>query len=387
MSNQEKKRLWYSWGDGYLSDLNPQVDREVKYIVADMLGDSLFYTDKDARVGIARYFNRDKALKEWNTDIINLYGSKYNEEWKLKYGRVNLAYELENDDWGKSNNYLYNSLNNLYVRWQMQAAEGKLSWDRFNVAFSALLAPKWQKRTTNPAYYNMTLQMARTLATVIDESNACEQDKVSAKAGLWFALINIIDKAGPDIVEAITPKIRWENQQWLRWTFKTIGEMELALWYKTIQDGKINKEWNDTWTILDYYDNNGNYKNTYWNTDPVWTYANNKKYTSSIQKYYRKYYNEIPKTYIKSDRNQFGKEAYYKNLYLKFADAESEWIPGGAGRWQWVTTGFTLKWGKPINIKPRQKSVPLAKPEWLIRRTTRSAAYPRIVSTVRTART
>ena len=45
--------------------------------------------------------------------------------------------------------------------------------------------------------------------------------------------------------------------------------MELALGYKTIQDGKVNKERHDTGTIMDYYDNNGNYNNTYWNSDPV----------------------------------------------------------------------------------------------------------------------
>lgn len=363
LHNQEKKRLWYARNAGFLSDLNPKADQEIKYIIADMLGDSLYYTDKEARAGVMRYYTRDAALNEGREDIVRMFSPKY-KDWKLQFGRVNLAYEIEREDGKKSNNYMYTNLNNLYIRSQIQAAEGLVNGERFNNAFSAMLVPRGTKWVNDPVYYQMAITMAKTLADVIEESNAPTQDKVSAKTGMFMALHKILDKVPPSVIEAIGNDVRWKNMWWLYWTFREIWELDMNIWYKSLQDAKVAKKREWTGTLMDSYDANGNYKNTYRSKDPVGRYVKDQKAYSTLRNYYRNNRENIPKTSF--NNKTYGKEANYKNLYLKFTDAISQNIPWWAGRWQAPTTWFTIKWARPIKLTTPRK--PATRDEWLIAR-------------------
>lgn len=389
MSNQVKNEKWYE-RNTWLSEVDPQADAQIKYYIADKLGDTLYNTDKSSRVSLGRYFARDEAIKN-NDRIVNLFSSKYTEDKNgnqvLKYGDVDIKREKWWEEDKDSKNIQATQFNNLYLLTNIQLAEGKLSADKMYVGLSSILSPKKAKETYDAPYVYNAMMMSKIIAETIDNSILPTQDKSSAKAGLFWALIPYLSKVPQSVIDEIGEERYRQLQDWVRGTAKDVNQLVYNIWMKQLQDGEYQAPSEATGTLLDLYNSNGNYKNTYWSKDPVSSYNNSKKYYDTVSRYYRNNYAKLPKTEIKVS-NTYGKNSYYKNLYLKFADAVSQNIPWWAGRWSRTTTGFTLKWWKPIRLSPatwKKKQLPgaawLIGRDWLITRSTRSTKYPNITPT------
>lgn len=394
LSNKVKKEKWIPFEPWkFLSDYDPKADREIKYFIADQLWESLYYNDKNSRTTLGRYYARDRAIKEWSP-VENLFSKKYVEweDWNinLKYWDVKVVRSLKEKDWDDRTNTLANNLNSLYMLTNILVAEWKANPDKFYVGMSSILTPKSWKMTNDPASVNLIMWMAKVIAERIDDSILPSQEKTAAKAWLLAGMLPMLNEVRLDVIRVIWEEKYRQFQDWIYWVFKELWEQEIYLSYKLAQDWQYKWTPEETWTVIDMYNSNGNYKNTYWSNDYADIYAKSSKYYKPISTYYRNNYNNIPKTYVKVNPT-YWKESNYKNLYLKLLNAKTESISWWIWKWDAPSTWFKLKWSWQIKLsKPAPKAdtgwlISSWKDAWLIKwtRTRRSTKYPDIVPTYR----
>ena len=216
---------------------------------------------------------------------------------------MNIVRPLKDKEWKDRTNFIGNSFNDLYLLSNILVAEWKTNPDKFYVWLASVVSPKNNFSLNDPASVNIAMSMTKLIAERIDDSVLPQQEKTANKMWLLAALLPVLNSVWPDVIETIWEDKFRQLQDWVFWTFKEMWEQEINLSYKLAQDWQYKWVSVPNGTILDQYNANGNYKNTYWGSDPVKTYAKSQRYYDPIARYYRNNYAKIPNIKIKNMNN------------------------------------------------------------------------------------
>jgi len=427
-TNAYKKQLWLKW-DVKLWETNPEIDKEVKTIIAQKLWDTLFITDKDSWADIVIYDAREN-LKD--TKYVNMFkqetyiDNKTGKEKKSPWA-VTLNFEYWNDimwpdgkplEWAELlwKGWTNRKLNAMYkaeVIMNMWLSDWTLNWYDTTNMLTSLLTPN-EYELKEPKTMIRLNMYARDLVDLIDSSTVNKQRKTELK--LWVAnfMIRVIDKIEPRTIQEIGEKDFYKYAEWIWWVSKDAWEMAYTMqsaniafeqlqkwkyswvmWWSKSQDSDVTP--GKTGTLLDKYKKDWDYYNTHFDWDDPKARWN---YTTPLYNEFKQYYQK--NIYPIRNYSSWGSwkwywysrytphESNYKNFYLKLKDAYTQSILQ-SGKWAWpVSTAFKLtiwavkplpKWIKSEPTRPTKwyRAQQAARPDETTRPRNKSVAMTKSI--------
>lgn len=253
-----------------------EVDKQIKYDIAEKYGDTLFITDKDTYANIWLYYIRKTIGDEYKDFFPE---QQPGDSWK----QINFKMP-----WQDSSDNKGTQMFKLDMFAKMQV----LSWDANGYAMKNAFDTIWKPtefQAQNKDYVRVAMKWMNDTIAYIKWTTLPEDTKTHMIAGMISSAIPMAQYMVDD------PAFQREN--------KKVFDTTMAYIYGNVRDGiDVGKEiayrqlqkWNfknvqePTWTLLDQYDQNGNYYSDYLSKWFNSNYSFNKKLLSDVRKFLTK---------------------------------------------------------------------------------------------------